>query len=739
MPHARAPLGVRPLLSLLLLSLILVLLCIPATGRADVLEEALRRLEGLKPAVEIDARSVEYLEREGQVAARGGVRIRIEDRVLAADEVMVDLEAETLTAEGNVVLMEGLNRLEGDRLEYDYRNNVGTMTRARGFLAPATSFAGMEVRKEGERHYRLVEGSFTTCGVCQVEPGPPDWEFRGKEVEIFQDELALGTGVSVWLRGLPVAYAPVFGVPLGPRRTGFLLPRIGYGTRNGFKFGLPFYWAISESQDATLTPTYRSRRGFEFEGEYRYILGEHARGEAMGRFLHDRESLGLKNRAEFRWRHDQEFDPTLAFRADMRYLNDRALPRDLVDLSVADRTTRVLPSVAFAEKATDRYGASVGVDVSRDLSQTTQAANTRLARLPELRFQLLPLPVAGLPVTVDAATAATYFERDRGSDLFRLDLHPSLALPVRLVPGITATTAAGFRETAYSGGERGEEAISRELFEVEERLEARLYRTFRLGEAPLREVTHLVEPSVRYAFIPVTSQRNLPQFDLADFISSQNRVTYALVNRFVLREQEEDGVLRSREVLTLGAAQSVNLATRPREFSDVFLTTLTPERIDQAVREVGPVGDGFSRAQERSLSNLVFSLGIHPLPVLSFRGALAFNLDKRTNEASNGAIRLTWPQVGFVEVGGTYVHGQGVRGTIARLGANLTRTLSLQYGLRYDFKTTTALENQVELRLATCCWDLAFAYVNRTRGIGLPVENNFNVRVELRTGAALGP
>ncbi|MEK6716687.1 MAG: putative LPS assembly protein LptD, partial [candidate division NC10 bacterium] len=305
------------------------LLLATVSHAANDLQQDLDRLQRLRDAVEVDADSVEYLEAERKVVARGGVRIVLEDRSLFADEVAMDLDDQTLVATGHVILMEGLNRLEGDRIEYNYRTNLGVVTNGRAFLAPGVTFSGVEIRREGEKQYHLRQGRFTTCRLCQPEPQAPDWEFRAEEATVYQDDWVVSRNTSFWVRGIPVLFAPIAALPIGPRRTGFLVPRFGYGNRDGFVVKQPFFWAISPSQDATLTPVYRGKRGFELLGEYRYILAEDSRGELSGRYLHDNASTApQQNRAEFKWLHSQLLAPTWTFTADVRIQTDRNLTRD---------------------------------------------------------------------------------------------------------------------------------------------------------------------------------------------------------------------------------------------------------------------------------------------------------------------------------------------------------------------------------------------------------------------------
>ena len=152
------------------------LLLISFAHAAVDLRQDLNQLRRVQNAVNVDADSVEYSQTERKVAAKGNVHITLEGRSLFADEVSVDLDDQTLVATGHVILIDGLNRLEGDRIEYNYRTNLGVVTNGRGRLGPGVSVSGTEIRREGERTYYLSDGRFTTCSACQPAPATPDWE-----------------------------------------------------------------------------------------------------------------------------------------------------------------------------------------------------------------------------------------------------------------------------------------------------------------------------------------------------------------------------------------------------------------------------------------------------------------------------------------------------------------------------------------------------------------------------------
>lgn len=746
----RQPLAPHAILAaLVLLPLVLIAGGGPVLA-AESLAPDLERIRSARTATHVDADEIEYQEGRRLVVGRGDVMIRFGDRILHADEVRVDLRAQEFVASGSVLLVEGPNRLEGDRLEYNYGTNRGVVYNARGFLAPTTSFRGLEIRKVGDREFRIRRGAYTSCRVCQPEPELPSWELRGESVTIIQDEVFRATHASAWAAGtVPVLYSPLVAVPLGPRRSGFLLPRFGYGTRSGFTYRQPFYWAISESQDATLVGTFRSRRGFELGAEYRYILSPRASGEWRGLYVRDRDVQG-RNRWEIHGVHDQFFTPTLNLKADINFQGDSSLGRDFADRPLVERTQRTIQTNVFLTQAVEAYAAMVRADVSRDL---TNAQDTRLLRLPEVRLNVFDRPVFRLPLTVSGAASASFFERRDLPDATRADFGPRLRLPWAPTPWLGLSATVGGRETIYSVGNEGSSGTpTRTLYDVGGSAEARFLRVFDVGGRELSQVVHVVAPRVGYQFVPSVDQQHLPQFDLEDFVSPQNHLTYGLDNRFIARLRGPDGAILSREVLSLGVAQAFNFRPRTRVFSDIYLTALTPERVDNAVDNARPVLDragtpsGFSRADERQFTNLVFSLQARPHPLIYFRGTLAYDTAKAREEAINTQVRFHYPAWGSLGAGYTRDNRRLLEGLTVSATLALTPELGLGYLSRYDARQAIFFEHNVVARYATCCWEVSVRYINRERGPGFPTENDVRVTFELKTGvtgqatgAALAP
>ena len=701
----------------------------------------LNQIKELKSIVTIEADELERRERDKLTIARGDVRIKMEDRVLYADEIELDQVQEVVRARGRVQLIEGAKRLDGDRFEYHYRKNTGVMYQARGTVPPATAFQGVEIHKEGERRYRVVEGSFTTCRVCQPEPGGVDWEIRAKDAVLEQGESLTAKHASFWARGIPSLYSPYLIYPVGERRTGFLIPRIGYGDQDGFTYRQPFFWAIDESQDLTITGTYRTERGMEGEVNYRYILGPEARGTIDARVFQDRlVTTGDEVRATVTARHDQQFNPELSLKADVNYLSDPDIYRQFTETPSELRTATLSNSRVFLTQLWRNYGLQFMVEETRSLSDTT---DSRLRRLPDLTLSAFPQRLFESPVLFEMRASGTYLERSDVPGGGRADLFPKVSAPWRLLPWVTMTPSVGFRETAYTqNGTGGEGGTSRELFEASNSLEARFYRSFQVGGERLDRLIHVLEPRVNYSYINPVDQQQLPQFDSVDFVSPQNRVTYSLTNRLLAKLKETDGSLRTREVLSLSLSQSYNLDPEERVFSDLFLNALTPERIDQAVEGTAQsLGNGFSRVQERRFSNLVAAMRASPLQHLTFQGLVAINTEANRVDGVEAAVRVTVPEYGWVEAGHTFVRDQQTGGLVGRLLLTPLKNVAINYLGRYDTFRDKNLEHNVAVTYSTCCWVMGIQYVHRsvTSGVTTGSDDSIYVLFDLLTGGVPSP
>lgn len=224
-----------------------------------------------------------YDTRNNRVIARGNVEIYYSNYALNADEVIYDQGANTLIAQGNAQLKEpNGNIVRGDRIE--------TTADFRDAFIQSLSLIGKDdtriaarraVRKDGNVT-EFEKGKFTPC---KNDPGkPPLWCLAAQRI-VHDEKAATITyqDAQFEIYGVPVLYLPYFQHPdpSVKRRSGFLAPEYKTNSDLGYGVTIPYYFAISPTSDLTFAPTYWTKQGTLYQGEWRQRL---AIGDITGQY-----------------------------------------------------------------------------------------------------------------------------------------------------------------------------------------------------------------------------------------------------------------------------------------------------------------------------------------------------------------------------------------------------------------------------------------------------------------------
>ena len=196
--------------------------------------------------------------------------------------------------------------------------------------------------------YRVMKNAtFTSC--LQDDHS---WSIYANEMrQHVKEEYAEMWHARFKVQGVPVFYTPYLQLPIGDRRrSGLLIPTLGHGSRDGYFYAQPVYWNIAPNLDATLTPKYMSRRGWQLNSEFRYLttLGE---GQVAGEYLGDDrlKDYDSENRKRhlFYWKHNAAFardwrlDLNYTKVSDKRYFNDFDSAYGSSTDGYADQTGRI--------------------------------------------------------------------------------------------------------------------------------------------------------------------------------------------------------------------------------------------------------------------------------------------------------------------------------------------------------------------------------------------------------------
>jgi LPS-assembly protein len=506
--------------------------------------------------VEIEADQLIYDQDEKTYQAHGAVEVNRGDISLKADHAQINMITKEVKAWGNVVLREGEDVMECERLEVNLETRLGKIYNARLFLKEQNfHIEGREAEKLGENHYRLREGSLTTCD----EKKPP-WKFTVRELEVKEMMVggwAIAKGPVFHIKDIPVLYFPYGIFPVRKeRQSGFLIPRLGYSKKYGPEIKNGFYWAMAKNMDATLTIEWLGERGVKGGLEYRYALTRETKGQANLYYLDDRYIK--KDRYAIFAQHQQRLPYDFYLKWNINHVSDIHYVRDFdedlpEEAKIDSRSRRQLRSNLFGGKNWDQFSFLVDTAVYRDLMKVSN--DETVQKLPQVSFFAHPQSLFGTPFFYEISSSYTNFWREKGVEAQRGDLFPKISFPLRLFNVLKLESSLGLRETLYRIYDDPQNRLkgweSRETLEAVVEMGAEFYRIYE-GDtfskiSSLYQVSrwmHTIEPTVRYSYSPRVRQSDLPLFDEVDRMLYTNQITYGVTQRLVgkpLKQGEASG------------------------------------------------------------------------------------------------------------------------------------------------------------------------------------------------------
>ena len=467
------------------------------------------------------------------------VTVTYQDIQLSARKIRANLEKKTVIAEGDVLLVQGLSRLRGDRLDFDLAEKVGVVTNGNVDLEGGVHLQGALLSKVGPRSYTLTRGRLTAC-----EGEEPAWEFTMKKGRFTLEEYARLYSATYRMGGVPLVYLPYLLWPvLRERASGFMIPALGYNSVRGGYLGLAYYWAISRSADATFVGDLFTKGwyGVGTELRVRPTLGTRAEGlfysvwdpdvktwqwKTSGTIVSD--DLGPRVRGLFSW---------LQY-SDLNFWQGYENSFNLASV-------RSVGSYGFVTWNPDPLSFNL-----RGGSETTILGPTEvvLDREPALEASLRPIPVLSESAYVEATGQAALLSANRGphqpsGTYGRFDLFPRVAVPIPIAPWLSAQASGGARLTSYgssqnqAGTELQSEAYNRFYGLAEMELTGPSFsRIFDVSWGDISKVKHVIEPRFDYTFQSDPGDLwRTPLFDEIDAVVATNAVRYALVQRLLAK------------------------------------------------------------------------------------------------------------------------------------------------------------------------------------------------------------
>lgn len=214
--------------------------------------------------------------------AVGNVVIISQSDTIYGELASLDQESMLVKIEGNVRVITKDMTLYGSHIEYNIGTGAASIKNAR-ILAMDFNLVANELIRINENEYLAKEAEFTTCKDCAES-----WSVFGKEIRVKVGETATIKNGLAKIKGVDVLYIPYIVLPIASKRkSGLLFPVATSRPGEGLGFEQPFFWAIDETKDATVSPTFWGKRGYGTDLQYRQRFNDLSWFELNTRLLND--------------------------------------------------------------------------------------------------------------------------------------------------------------------------------------------------------------------------------------------------------------------------------------------------------------------------------------------------------------------------------------------------------------------------------------------------------------------
>ena len=486
-------------------------------------------------AVEVTADRMKY---EGdQLIGEGNVAIQQEGASLQADTVSINRETGEITAMGNIVLLQGANRWEGEKLLYNFKTREGSFGPSSMYFDPAYITAE-KTEQVSSNEYRMVNARITTCS-----GDDPIIYAKAAEVTLIDNDDAEGgrfikaKHVTFYAGKVPVFYTPYWHRHLGYRVFSFT---VGYSGRLGaFVMGSATLHPTDWLSTKTHLDLY-SDRGLGVGQDFGWkTSGGH--GGIRTYYIsdsdpHENDDLTVAEQALIdsqRYRvhldHYEQVSEETYFRTEVNWLSDPSVLEDFFNDEF--RETVNPENYAVLQHSTDEYAAGVRVDRrANDFYETAD-------RMPEAGFDWYRAPLGDYLYFQNETRAGFYEKLYEDSDPLsdyrsaRFDTYNQIFLPLRFKDYLNVIPRTAYRGTWY-GDTPGDASEYRNIFEAGTMASFKAHKklTDKSGfyGTGLR---HIAQPYVDYLYrYSDIDPVDLYEFDEIDELDDRNEVRFGMRN-----------------------------------------------------------------------------------------------------------------------------------------------------------------------------------------------------------------
>lgn len=207
--------------------------------------------------------------RTNEFEAVGNVVITHLSKAIYGEKASLSFNTGEIKVIGNVRFVGPTMTMYGTELFFNFKTNFLSIKNAR-VISDNYTVLGKVISRVNQNTLIAEDAEYSTCKDC-----PESWSIFGRKVHITLGQYVRIKHAFIKVRGVILMYIPYIVLPIKKNReSGLLFPKFGISLEEGARFQQPWFWAISDYNDLTLTPSIFGKRGWGNELQYRHNLGE---------------------------------------------------------------------------------------------------------------------------------------------------------------------------------------------------------------------------------------------------------------------------------------------------------------------------------------------------------------------------------------------------------------------------------------------------------------------------------
>lgn len=669
--------------------------------------------------VYIDAEKAEVNQPDNAVY-EGNVDVKQGNRHLQAGRIEVTQSGEENNvqryayAKGGFDYKDNLINLTGDEAKVHLNSKDADISKADYHFVDRQG-RGKAENTEMRENYRLLKNAtFTSC-----LQGDESWEIEASEMrQHIKEEYAEMWHARFKVYGVPIFYTPYLQLPIGDRRrSGLLMPSVGSSSRDGYWYAQPIYWNIAPNYDATFIPKYMSDRGWQMNGEFRYLtaLGEgKIAGEYLNKDRYKEYANDDKSRYLSHWIHNAKLFDDWRLNIDYTKVSDRRYFTDF-DSDYGSSTDGYADQTGRLAYYQPNYNFSIS---AKQFQVFDEIGIKPYRALPQIDFNYYRNGLADGWLDVKFFAQAVRFDNDSSymPTAWRYHAEPSINMPLSSRYG-SVNIEAKFYATHYNqkSGTGVDADIQRSVNRFIPQIKVDFQTVLASNSALfLADYTQTIEPQIQYLYRPYRNQSNIGSkrdtnyfgYDSAllqqdyfslfrdrrysglDRIASANQFTLGGTTRFYDEQSNERFNLSLGQILYLNDSSIDDNPNNSTSGTASSWSLETNWKINNQWNWRGSYQYD-TRLNQTSLANttLEYNGEKDNLVQLTYRFASQEYIDQNLNQSINR-------------------YGQDINQIGATMAWEVTDNWAVVTRYYHDIALNKAVEQYAGVQYNTCCWSI---------------------------------